>query len=87
MVELLNNSAGAVYILKRPGEPVSIYAYISLITKTLDWQPFVSLEDGVHIVFENINYWRKSPVRATSCIAEATKDWFKYLDKTTGNAK
>gem|GEM_PF-5813903 len=32
LVELLNNPAGAVYIPRRPDEPLSIYAYISLIT-------------------------------------------------------
>lgn len=87
LVELLNNPAGAVFIPKRPGEPDSTFADISLITKKLDWQPSVSLEEGVRIVLENIEYWREAPVWTPDSIAEATQDWFKYLGKTESGAE
>ena len=85
LAELLKNPAGAVYIPKRPGEPDSTYADISLITKTLDWKPSVSLEEGVQIVLENIDYWREAPVWTPDSIAKATRDWFRYLGKTDGS--
>ena len=85
LAELLENPASAVYIPKRPGEPDSTFADISLITKTLNWKPSVSLEEGVQIVLENIDYWREAPVWTPDSIAEATRDWFKYLGKTEGD--
>jgi len=84
LVELLDNPAGSVFIPKRPGEPDSTFADIDLITKTLEWAPSVSLEDGVKNVLENIDYWREAPVWTPNSIAEATKDWFKYLGKSEG---
>ena len=87
LVELLDNPAGAVYIPKRPGEPDSTFADIGLITETLDWKPSVPLEEGVRIVLENIDYWREAPVWTPDSIAEATKDWFKYLDKSESSIK
>jgi len=81
LVKLLDNPAGVVNIPKRPAEPDCTFADIDLITKTLDWTPTVSLEDGVHAVLENIEYWRDAPVWTEDTIAEATRDWFKYLGK------
>lgn len=81
LVELLDNPTGVVHIPKRPGEPDCTFADIALITKTLDWRPRVPLEEGVRIVLENIDYWRDAPVWTTESIAEATRDWFKYLGK------
>lgn len=85
LVELLDNPAGVVNIPKRPGEPDCTFADIDLITKTLDWAPTVSLEDGVRAVLENIEYWRDAPVWTEDTIAEATRDWFKYLGKNDGH--
>lgn len=66
-------------IPKRPGEPDCVFADISKIKKILGWRPKVSLEQGVKILLDNINYWRKAPVWTPQSINMATKDWFKYL--------
>jgi UDP-glucose 4-epimerase len=67
------------YIPKRPGEPDSTFADISKITKLLNWQPQISFEDGVQIMLNNIELWEDAPVWEENSIANATKDWFKYL--------
>lgn len=68
-----------IYIPKRPGEPDSTFADISKIRRIVHWEPKVTIEDGVKIMLENINYWREAPLWEPESIAEATKDWFKYL--------
>jgi UDP-glucose 4-epimerase len=80
LVELLENEAGVVYVPKRPGEPDCTLADISRIKTELGWTPRVSLEQGVKILLENINYWCAAPVWDEKSIADATRDWFKYLD-------
>ncbi|RKY31183.1 MAG: NAD-dependent dehydratase [Candidatus Omnitrophota bacterium] len=67
------------YIPKRPGEPDCTHADISKIKKVLGWQPKVSLEEGVKIILENIDYWKEAPVWTPEKIETATKDWFQYL--------
>lgn len=37
-------------------------------------------------MLENIDYWREAPVWDPSSIAEATKTWFAFLDKTQAEA-
>jgi UDP-glucose 4-epimerase len=69
------------HIPKRPGEPDCTYANISKINELLDWHPKISLEKGVEIMLDNIDYWREAPVWTEKKIEEATKDWFKYLSK------
>jgi UDP-glucose 4-epimerase len=41
----------------------------------------MSLEKGVEILLENIDYWREAPVWTPEKIKDATKEWFKYLSK------
>jgi len=77
IVKLLGGEA--TYIPKRPGEPDATFADISKIKKILNWQPEVSLENGVKILLENIDYWKEAPVWTPESIAEATKEWFKNL--------
>ena len=48
----------------------------------LGWEPQVSFEEGVKTMLENIDYWREAPVWDPSSIAEATKNWFAFLDGT-----
>lgn len=79
LVELLGGEV--TYIPKRPGEPECTFADISKIRKILGWKPRVSFEEGVKIMLENIDYWREAPLWKPESIAEATKDWFKYLEK------
>tara|TARA_A100001388_G_scaffold276056_1_gene262834 strand:+ start:388 stop:1368 length:981 start_codon:yes stop_codon:yes gene_type:complete len=79
LVELLGGDK--IYIPKRPGEPDSTFADISLIKEDLGWRPNISIEQGVKIILKNIEYWRKAPVWTPEKISIATKDWFKYLNK------
>jgi UDP-glucose 4-epimerase len=77
IVELLKGEV--VNLPKRPGEPACTFADISKIRKMLGWEPKVSIEEGVAELLKNIDYWREAPVWTKDSIAEATKDWFKYL--------
>ena len=79
IVRLLDNPAGVVYVPKRPGEPDQTLANISQIKEHLGWAPRVSIEDGVGILLENIDYWRFAPVWDEGSIASVTRDWFRYL--------
>ena len=77
IVELLEGTV--VHIPKRPGEPDCTHADIAKISRILGWKPKVSIEKGVAELIKNIDYWREAPVWTKETIAEATKDWFKYL--------
>ncbi len=77
IVKLLGGNK--VFITKRPGEPESTFADISLIKKKLSWKPKVEIEKGVKILLNNINYWKKAPIWTPNKIKKATKLWFKYL--------
>ncbi len=79
LVELLGGEI--TYIPKRPGEPDCTFADTKKIKQLLGWSPKVSFEEGVSIMLDNIDYWREAPLWEPSSIAEATKDWFKYLGK------
>ena len=68
-----------VFIKKRPGEPESTFADISLIKKNLSWKPKIKIEKGVKILLNNINYWKKAPIWTPNKIKKETKLWFKYL--------
>lgn len=81
LVKLLGSPA-TVNIPKRPGEPDCTWADISKIRKELNWEPKVTVADGVRVMLENIDYWRDAPVWTETRIAEATSDWFRFLGKT-----
>ena len=78
IIELLGGGP-VVYIPKRPGEPECTFADIAKIRRMLNWQPTTSLEEGVKILLDNIDYWRDAPVWTPESIAEATKEWFRVL--------
>jgi UDP-glucose 4-epimerase len=80
LVELLGRNE-VMHIPKRPGEPDCTFADISKIKKNLKWNPEVSFEEGVKIMLDNIDYWKDAPVWNKESIAEANKDWFRYLSK------
>jgi UDP-glucose 4-epimerase len=80
LVRLLG-SPPTVRIPKRPGEPDCTWADISKIGRDLGWRPKVSFADGVRVMQQNIDYWRDAPVWTVSRIAEATSDWFRFLDR------
>jgi len=77
IVKLLGGSV--VYIPKRPSEPDCTFADISKIKRMLGWEPLISLEEGIKILLENIDYWKEAPVWTPKSISEATKEWFKVL--------
>ena len=68
-----------VHVPMRPGEPDCTFANIAKISQMLGWRPKVSFEDGVDIMLENIEQWRSAPVWNDESIADATRDWFRYL--------
>ena len=77
LVKLLGGDV--VHIPKRPGEPDCTWADISKAKQLLNWKPKVSLEEGVGILLDNIDYWREAPVWDENSIAKATEKWFEYL--------
>ena len=77
LVELLGGDV--VHIPKRPGEPDCTWADITQAKQLLHWQPKVSLEEGVGILLDNIDYWWEAPVWDEKSIAVATEKWFEYL--------
>jgi UDP-glucose 4-epimerase len=79
LVDLLGGSV--VYVPKRPGEPDRTFADTRKIGKLLGWTPEVEFPDGVQTMLRNIEFWRNAPVWESSSIAEATRDWFRYLDQ------
>jgi len=79
VVELLGGEV--TYVPKRPGEPDQTFADISKVNRLLGWSPDVGIEEGIVLLLQNIDYWRDAPVWNPETIAEATKDWFRYLGK------
>ncbi|NMA48542.1 MAG: SDR family oxidoreductase [Tissierellia bacterium] len=74
-----------VHIPKRPGEPERTFADISKIKKMLNWEPLISLKDGIKILLENIKEWEKAPVWTPELIDGVTKEWFKHLGNKKDN--
>lgn len=70
-----------IKIPKRPGEPEATFADISKIKKLINWQPKISIEQGVKFLLNNIDNWRDAPVWTPQKIKKATAKWFFYLNK------
>jgi UDP-glucose 4-epimerase len=79
LVELLKGDV--VHVPKRPGEPDRTHADVSKIARRLGWRSKVSIEEGVRILLDNVEYWRAAPVWTPASIAVATQNWFRYLGK------
>jgi UDP-glucose 4-epimerase len=79
LVELLKGDV--LHVPKRPGEPDRTHADIGKIQRGLGWRPKVSIEEGVRILLENIEYWRRAPVWTPESIDVATREWFRYLGR------
>jgi UDP-glucose 4-epimerase len=77
LVNLLDGEK--TFIPKRPGEPDCTFANIQKIKSDLNWQPKITIEEGVRFVLDEIDYWKNAPVWTPTSIDEATKEWFKYL--------
>ena len=50
-----------------------------LARKKLKWKPKIKIKEGIKLLLNNIDYWKKAPVWTPKKIEIATKDWFKYL--------
>ena len=83
LVEYLGGEV--VHLPKRPGEPDSSCADIAKIRRMLGWEPQVSFQEGVQVLLDNIHLWNQAPVWDTALVAEATRDWFKYLGDGEGS--
>ena len=70
-----------IKIPKRPGEPDRSLADISKIKAHFNWQPKVTINEGIKMLLKNINEWKEAPVWTPETIKEATKSWFELLSK------
>ena len=77
LVKLLGGEVN--YIPKRPGEPDCTFADTEKTAEALNWRAKVSFPAGVLEILKNIDYWRSAPLWTPENIAEATRDWFRYL--------
>ncbi len=77
LVELLGGEI--VFVPKRPGEPDCTFADTTKIRQLLDWKPSVDFKSGVEMMLSVIDDWRDAPLWDQDSIADATKDWFKFL--------
>ncbi len=68
-----------VNIPRRPGEPDTTHADISLAKRYLDWSPMTTFEAGMKLTIEQIQSWKDAPIWSVENIAAATADWFKFL--------
>jgi len=66
---------------KRPGETDRSLADISKIKEEIDWQPTITIEEGIKVLLKNIDNWKEAQVWTPEKIKEATKTWFKHLNK------
>jgi len=69
------------YVPKRPGEPDCTFADVTKISRELGWAATVPFETGVTRMLEHINDWSGAPVWDPASIEEATRDWFRLLQK------
>jgi UDP-glucose 4-epimerase len=71
-----------VSVPKRPGEPDRSLADISKIKAQFNWQPKISIKEGIGMLLKDISNWKEAPVWTPETIREATKTWFELLDKS-----
>lgn len=67
-----------VHVPERGGEPHTIYADNSRI-HSLGWRPRVSIEEGLALMMENLDYWKNEKVFTADGIQQETKAWTKHL--------
>ena len=63
-IKYLANLIGGkkIFLPNRPGEPRKSEANIKKIRSKLNWYPKVNFDDGVKIMLQNINDWKKAPL-------------------------
>ena len=54
---------------------------IKVFEQTPRLRTLCGFEEGIEKILQQIDYWREAPVWTPDSIADATKDWFKYLGK------
>lgn len=69
-----------VRIPQRSGEPHCIYANNTRLEQ-LGWQPKVTIEEGISLMMENLNYWKDAKIWELETISEETKEWERCLKK------
>jgi UDP-glucose 4-epimerase len=69
-----------VSVPKRPGETERSVANISKIRKELNWQPKITIDEGVKMLIKNINNWKEAKVLTPKKIEEEINNWKKYLN-------
>ena len=62
-----------VSVPKRPGEPDRSMADITKIKAQLDWQPKISIKEGIEMLLKDISNWKEAPVWTPETIREVTK--------------
>jgi UDP-glucose 4-epimerase len=77
LVRLLGGDT--IHLPKRPGEPDCTFADIAKIYRLLGWRPRVPFAEGVRRMLGAIEDFRGAPVWDRDSIAEATRDWFRFL--------
>jgi UDP-glucose 4-epimerase len=77
LVELLGGEV--THVPRRPGEPDCTHADITRIRCYLGWAPTVPFEAGVRAMLDGIDGWREAPLWTVERIADATREWFRYL--------
>ena len=65
---------------RRAGDSSMLVSDVSKLNDLLNWQPKVTLQEGVKKLLDNIDYWKDAPVWDEKSISAATKKWFDYLD-------
>ena len=71
-----------ISVPKRPGETDRSLADISKIKEQLNWQPTITIEEGIEMLLKNISNWKESPVWTPENIKQVNKTWFEHLNKS-----
>ena len=56
-----------------------------LAANVLNYAALTGDDKGVQVLLDNIHLWNQAPVWDTALVAEATRDWFKYLGDGEGS--
>jgi UDP-glucose 4-epimerase len=74
-------SDNIVHIPKRPGEPEITWGNPDKFQQNFDWEPTITLEEGVTMCLKDLAWIQQAPVWTPKSIEVATSAWFKYLGK------
>lgn len=80
LAELLG-ATNKVNIPKRPGEPDNMRANILAAKAVLNWEPKISIENGIKQLLKDTSWIDGAPVWTPESIEKQTKKWFECLSK------